>query len=134
MAGFDKQIIDTWSPLVEKHIGTKNTYFRYLCCHYFNYLKISKPDISEDILNLKDKISELTSFKREIKKEYLNLLTGRKEYLLDDGRVYDPGSLDVFLNTDELISIFSIEFITHLDPILSRDIKINKILNNDNRE
>ena len=91
MAGFDKQIIDTWSPLVEKHIGTKNTYFRYLCCHYFNYLKISKPDISEDILNLKDKISELTSFKREIKKEYLNLLTGRKEQLLDDGRVYDPG-------------------------------------------
>ncbi len=133
MAGFDRQTIDTWTPFVDKHIGTKNTYFKYLCCHYCGYLKDIKSDISEDILNLKSKISELPSFKKEIKKEYLNLLTGRKEYLLDDGQVYDPQSLEVFLTTDELISIFSIEFITHLDPMLSRDIKINKILSNGNK-
>lgn len=130
MAGFEKNVIDMWSPLVDKHLNIKNAYFKYICCHYFDYLHKLKGDISEDILSFKDKLNNLPLFKREIKKEYMNLLTGRKEYLLDNGQVFDPESLEVFLTADELIQIFSIEFITHLDPTLSRDIKINQILKN----
>jgi len=134
MAGFDKLVIDKWTPLVDKHLNIKNTYFKFLCCHYFHYLKHQKEDISLEILDFKEKVSKMDFFKIEIKKEYFNLLTGRKEYLLQNGNIFDPESFDVFLSTDELIQIFGIEFITHLDPTLSRDFKINKILDNDNRE
>ena len=134
MAGLDKKIIDKWSPLVNKHLNLKNIYFKYLCCHYFEYLELKTGDISQIILDFKDKISKLQNFKIEIKKEYINLLTGRKEYLLTSGLIFDPESFkDVFLTTDELVLIFGIEFITHLDPSLSRDVKIDQILNNDNR-
>ena len=134
MAGFNKAVIDKWTPLVDKHLNIRNSYFKFLCCHYFDYLKLQKEDISYDVLDLKEKISKMDTFKVEIKKEYINLLTGRKEYQLQNGIIFDPESFDVFLSTDELIQIFGIEFITHLDPILSRDFKINKILDNGNRE
>lgn len=131
MAGFDKLIIDKWSPFVEKHLNIKNRYFKYLCCHYFHYHRLQKDDISNEVLNFKERISKMMVFKKKIQSEYINLLTGRKEYLLEDGTIYDTESLDVFLSTDELVKIFGIEFITHLDPTLSRDIKINKLLNDD---
>jgi hypothetical protein len=134
MAGFDKKIIDKWSPLVDKHLNIKNTYFKYLCCHYFEYHKIKTEDISEIIVSFREKIGHLDNFKIEIKKEYINLLTGRKEYLLVNGMVFDPESFDVFLTTKELVDIFGIEFITHLDPTISRDVKINQLLNNDDRQ
>lgn len=134
MAGFDKKVIDKWSPLVDRHLNIRNSYFKFLCCHYFDYLKLQKEDISYEILDFKEKISKMDTFKVEIKKEYINLLTGRKEYQLQNGNIFDPESFDVFLSSDELIQIFGIEFITHLDPTLSRDFKINKILDNGNRE
>lgn len=134
MAGFDRLVIDKWTPLVDKHLNISNKYFKFLCCHYFDYLKLQKDDISYDILVFKEKLSKMNNFKVEIKKEYINLLTGRKEYQLQNGDIFDPESFDVFLSTDELIQIFGIEFITHLDPTLSRDFKINKILDNGNRE
>ena len=56
------------------------------------------------------------------------------EYLLVNGMVFDPESFDVFLTTKELVDIFGIEFITHLDPTISRDVKINQLLNNDDRQ
>ena len=133
MAGFDKMVIDKWSPFVEKHLSIKNSYFKYLCCHYFQYHKLQKEDISDIVLNFKERISKMMVFKKKIKSEYINLLTGRKEYLLEDGTMYDPESFDVFLSTDELVQIFGIEFITHLDPTLSRDIKINKLLDDDRK-
>jgi len=52
---------------------------------------------------------------------------------LKNGLLFDPESFDTLLTTDELVLIFGIEFITHLDPTISRDVKINQILNNDNR-
>lgn len=134
MAGFNKSVIDKWTPLVDKHLNIRNSYFKFLCCHYFDYLKLQKEDISYEILDFKEKISKIEIFKVEIKKEYINLLTGRKEYLLQNGSIFDPESFDILLSTDELIQIFGIEFITHLDPRLSRDFKINKILDNGNRE
>lgn len=133
MAGFNKKIIDKWSPIVDSHLNIKNSYFRYLCCHYFDYLVLNNDNISELILDFKEKISKMDIFKKSIKSEYINLLTGRKEYLLENGIIYDPESYDLFLTTDELINIFGIEFITHLDVTLSRDIKINKILNDDRK-
>ena len=134
MAGFDKKIIDKWSSLVDKHLNIKNVYFKYLCCHYFEYHKMKIEDISEIILNFKEKIARLDNYKIEIKKEYINLLTGRKEYLLSNNMIFDPESFEVFLTTDELVDIFGIEFITHLDPTISRDVKINQLLNNDDRQ
>jgi hypothetical protein len=127
MAGFDKNVIEKWSPLVERHLDIKNSYFKYLCCHYFDFLYEKKGDISEDILDFKENILSLKDFKISIEKEYINLLTGRKEYLLSNGLIFDPKS-DIFLTTNELIRIFGIEFITHLDPVLSRDFKIETIL------
>ena len=139
MAGFDKIVIEKWSPIVDKHLNIRNSYFKYLCCHFFEYHflkanKIGKMDISNELLDFKEKLYEMDIFKVEIKKEYINILTGRKEYLLENGSIFDPESFGCLLSTDELIQIFGIEFITHLDPKLSRDFKINKILDNDNRE
>jgi len=129
MAGFETKIIDMWSPIVDKHLVIKNNYFKYLTCHYFHFLSNRKGDISEDILEFKDKISNLLSYKKEIKKEYINILTGRKEFLLEDGTIFEPSSIDFFLTTEQLVEIFGIEFITSLDPTLSRDFKINQIIN-----
>jgi hypothetical protein len=134
MVGFDKSIIDKWTPIIDRHLNIKNPYFKYLCCHYFDFLYLEKGDVSEDILNFKESISSLKQFKISIEKEYINLLTGRKEYLLSNGVVFDPDSYDIFLTTNELIKIFGIEFITHLDPVLSRDFKIETILKDDNRK
>jgi len=58
MVGFDKKIIDKWSGLVDRHLNIKNTYFKYLCCHYFEYHKLKVDDISEIILDFKQKISK----------------------------------------------------------------------------
>ena len=133
MAGFNQKVIDMWSPIVDKHLVIRNNYFKYLTCHYFHFLSTKNNtsvgvDISEDILHFKDKISSLPSFKKEIKKEYINILTGRKEFLLDDGSIFEPSSNDFFLTTDQLVEIFGIDFITHLDPTLSRDFKISQII------
>ena len=72
MAGFDKKIIDKWSSLVDKHLNIKNVYFKYLCCHYFEYHKMKIEDISEIILNFKEKIARLDNYKIEIKKETID--------------------------------------------------------------
>ena len=128
MAGFDKNIIDTWSTIVDKHLVIRNNYFKYLTCHYFHFLCKDKNDISEDILLFKDKISSLPFYKKEIKKEYINILTGRKEFLLEDGTIFDPTSIDFNLSTEQMVEIFGIDFITSLDPTLSRDFKINQII------
>jgi hypothetical protein len=128
MAGFEQKIIDQWSPIVDKHLSIRNNYFKYLTCHYLHFLTFKNNDISEDILQFKDKISNLLSYKKEIKKEYINVLTGRKEFLLEDGSIFEPSSIDFFLTTDQLVEIFGIDFITHLDPTLSRDFKINQII------
>jgi len=139
MAGFEKKIIDQWSPIVDKHLSIRNNYFKYLTCHYFNYLSNYIPnskienigvrrDISEDILQFKEKITKFDSYKKEIKKEYINILTGRKEFLLEDGTIFDPSSVDFYLTTEQLVELFGIDFITSLDPTLSRDFKINQII------
>lgn len=128
MAGFDKVVIDSWTPFVNKHLNIKNTYFKYLCCHYFHFQQLKQDDISEIVLDFKEKISKLSQFKQKIKEEYINLLTGRKEYLLENGKIFDPESFDIFLTTDELVQIFGIEFIKHLDLTLSRDFRLNQLL------
>jgi hypothetical protein len=134
MAEFNQKIINMWGPIVDKHLVIKNNYFKYLTCHYFHFLSLSNNggDISEDILQFKDKISNLRSYKKEIKKEYINILTGRKEFLLEDGTIFEPSSIDFFLTTEQLVEIFGIDFITSLNPTLSRDFKINQIIGNGN--
>lgn len=118
-----------WAPIVDMHLNIKNKHFRYMCCYYFEFLSSENGiDISEEILNFKTKLSELKSYKKEIKREYINILTGRKEYLLEDGKMFDPESINDPLKVDDLVQIFGLDFITKLDVSMSREFKINQLL------
>lgn len=129
MIELSKDITLKWTPMVDNLINIKNKYFKSLVCHYFDYLSATLDgDISKNIIDFKERIETCRFFKKEIKKEYINILTGRKEFLLENGTIFDPESLDLFLKTDELIEIFGIEFISHIDPSSSREFKINNIL------
>lgn len=127
----EKEIIKKWSPYVDKHLNIKNIHFNYLCCHYLDFLQKGNQDIGKKIIEFKDKISSMETFRFEIEKEYFNLLTGRKEYLLSDGSIVDPDNFVEFLSINDLVDIFGMEFLNKFDLEESRNYKLDEILNED---
>ena len=124
----DKRIVSKWSPVVENNLLVKNKYICSLCCHYMEYFSIIDNGnlLQEKIILLKSNLDGFC-FKKQIKAEYINMFTGEKEYLLDDGTIFTGIQFCEF-SIDDLLKIFGVEFITHMDKEISRDIKINKIL------
>lgn len=131
MIQFDDKIIDKWSPYVKKHLNINNIYFQFLCCYYLETLDIC--DIANKIIELKEKISNLKEFKKEIKGEYFNILTGRTEYLLEGGKIVDAENFLEIIDNNDIVKIFGIEFLHKLDKPSGRDFKINNILNEDRK-
>jgi hypothetical protein len=123
----DYNIVSKWGPVVEKHLNLKNRYFNNLVCHYFEFLTIEYGDISDTFLDLKSKI-ESDRFRFQIVSEHLNILTGRKEFLLSDGTFFDSESYGRILPFDDMVYIFGIEFLKHLDISKVRDNIISKIM------
>ena len=127
MIRFEDSVINKWSTYVKKYININNIYFEYLCCYYLHTTDIK--DVASEVIKLKEKISRLNKFKKEIKGEYFNCLTGRTEYLIEDGRIIDPENfLEIIDNTD-IVEIFGIDFLQKLDKSSGREFKLDEILN-----
>lgn len=126
MIQFDDKIIDKWSPYVRNHLNIKNIYFEYICCYYLETLNTE--DIPIKIIELKKVILELKEFKKEIKGEYFNILTGRTEYLLEGGKIVDVENFLEIIDNNDIVKIFGIEFLHKIDKSSGRDFKINNIL------
>jgi hypothetical protein len=135
MKEFDTKIIKKWSPILDHHLKLNNTYLSYLCCHYFEYLvKKNSDDISIEIVNIKQKISEVVRFKVKIIDHYFNILTGKIEYKLENGKIVD---LDNYIETiyiDDLVQIFGLDFLNDFDIKESREYKLNNFFYENNRE
>lgn len=127
----DKKIIDKWNDYVTKHLKMNNVYLEFIFCHYLEYLQSENKDIGKEIVNFKNKISTKNKYKKEIIKEYFNCLTGRKEYLLNDGSFIDVDNFVYSLDINDLVDIFGLEFLNKFDIVETRDFKIDKILNNE---
>jgi hypothetical protein len=125
----DINIIKKWDPYVDRYILIKNTYFRSICCHYFEYL-VSKTEsqFNIEIDSLKSRIISINRRKR-IVSEHINLITGNKEYLLDDGTYYDDKNIEINITFDDLSYIFGKDFIKSIDISMYRDEILNKVLN-----
>lgn len=124
----DSKVISKWSPIVDNHLKIKNIYFKYLMCHYFEYLCDNNIELSSIFIDLKSKIEETNKFRVEIVSEHLNILTGRKEFLLIDGTFFDPDSFGRVLPFDYVIEIFGLDFLKHLDISEVRNNMIDKII------
>jgi hypothetical protein len=129
MKEFDIKLINKWSPIVENYLKVNNTYFKYLCCHYLEFLSLRKNDISSDILELEKK-TDLYKFRIKIVDYYFNILTGKVEYLLESGKIIDPDNYMDLLEVDDLVDIFGLDFLKEFDLSESREYKINKLYEN----
>lgn len=125
---FDKK----WGPVLDSFIPIKNSTIRKMCCRYLEWLESTNGDLPNSILELKIKLFELTQYKKIIKHECINLLTGRKEYLLEDGTFYDPEYINTHITAEDMVKLFGIEFLTTLDISLAREFKIENLLKNGN--
>ena len=129
--GFNKKTIDKWVRVVEDNLDIKNPTIKYFCCHYCEWLSVNNdPMLADKLLDLKTKLFELPQYKKVIKSECINVLTGRKEYLLEDGTFYDPSYINTHIIPEDLVSLFGIDFLTTIDVSISREFKIDQLLKN----
>ena len=136
MIKFDEGIIYKWKPIINNRSGDKdiflqhrlgNNYFINLCCHYCEFLSL-KDELNEDVLQILYGKIENPVFRKKIKSEYINLITGNKEFLLEDSSYYIPGSINANLNIDQIVFLFGIEFLTDIDKYSAREYKIKIML------
>lgn len=127
---FDNEIIKKWEPFISKYIDIKNLYLKYICCYYFYFLNENKKDIPNEILSFKERVNS-KKFKSRIVEEYINTITGEKEYLLEDKSFYSVDKFN-YINNDELLYLFGIDFIKSININLYREVKINELLSNEN--
>lgn len=125
----DKKNVQKWKSYVESNLTIKNKYFMYLCCHYLEFLsnKYPKDILIDDFLDLQNRIEKLDC-RLKIVGEYINELTGNKEYKLEDGRFIDIENFSTHMSIKNLIKVFGYDFLKSIDHDGIRDYRIDEIL------
>lgn len=135
MEKFNKEVIDKWYPVASSYLNISNGnshhqsgigYLLSIFCHYMEYYSSNEDQVffMNKLSSVKEKINKM-DFKKKVKSEYINILTGKKEYLLEDGKFFDE---DYKISEEFLIEIFGEEFMSFFDKSINIDIKIQKII------
>lgn len=129
MEKFNKKVIDKWYPIASSYLPkVSNGYLLSVFSHYMEYYSSTNEEAHKVFVNklssVKEKINSI-NFKKKIEGEYINILNGKREYLLEDGEFFDG---DYKISEESLIEIFGEEFMSFFDKSIDRDIKIQKII------
>lgn len=131
MPKIDNNIIKKWEPVVENMGYTLNNkvLIEHICnyCEWKSSLKLDSDEFSNLLLKIRENINN--SKRVGIVRTVFNVLTGVKEYELDNGKYVPANSTSYYeLSNDELIKVFGIEYIKFYDPKEFRNKQIDKII------